>query len=657
MSNKFIKFLVFSLVIIFSRETFAGNFVYPFDKIADPKCRFNDRSTLWDECKITIPKIEKADYSKYKNNQTYRRVYSILWSWTYNYWWDAWYGSHLWVDIATSKWTPVRSIWDWTVIIAGNLSGRWNTVSIKHTIEWWKYIYSNYSHLSKINISKWATVKAGQYIWEVWATGNAYGNHLHFQIDTTNQSHPYWYISCASGKDIMKVVNDWDCKDFMNNNTIDPILFLEKWATYSNVEKVKEEQKKTKVDPKQIQETREKVINDEISEFFRKYSLKIDSWTFWDNYEIWKDYKFTVYVKDSKRPFNWILPGNWLDVVYDKKWLQIFPEKLLLIEDWVRVFSVKWIKTWQYNIDFKIWQKILYTFKLNVYKPWEFATPFDAKIISTTKKSYIGDEFMNAIVFRNKYQSYQYNIPFDWRYVVKLLTWNGKMCSVSKNKDKKCTDYSKTVQELEFGYYDTINWIMLFNFIPVDFNPVEFGIYKKWSNKLLGRLNYNVFIGNPKDLDKQYTYYNENMTILKKWILRTKDWYTLKDREINGKQLKNLIDNYVWYELLKAWLNRSKREIALSKSDKWSGIRNNFDDYRFFTRWEASKILFNVLWLDIYPIQEKYLDQKWDFEKYISTLTQKYNFKWKDQFWEKYFQPNKKITIWEFNYLLDKLTQ
>lgn len=72
-----------------------------------------------------------------------------------------------------------------------------NTVSIKHILSDGKALYSNYSHLSKTNVTKGAFVKASDKIGEVGNTGNSYGNHLHFQLDTGNQSHPYYYITCG----------------------------------------------------------------------------------------------------------------------------------------------------------------------------------------------------------------------------------------------------------------------------------------------------------------------------------------------------------------------------------------------------------------------------------------------------------------------------
>lgn len=192
------KYLFLFFVSIASIQTVsAGSFVYPFDQIAKPACRYSNWGTLDGGCKMALPRIAGADYQKYKDNKEYRRIYSVLWGATYTYGWDVGYGSHLGIDIATAQGTPVRSIGDGEVLSAGWQAGWGNTVSIKHTLSDGKAIYSNYAHLLKTNVVKGTTVRAGDTIGEVGNTGNSYGNHLHFQIDATNQAHPYYYSTCG----------------------------------------------------------------------------------------------------------------------------------------------------------------------------------------------------------------------------------------------------------------------------------------------------------------------------------------------------------------------------------------------------------------------------------------------------------------------------
>ena len=89
------KLLLVSFLFFMGLQSVSANsFVYPFDQIAKPNCRFSAWSTLDDGCKMALPHISGADYASYKNNKEYRRIYSVLWGATYTYGWDVGFGSH-----------------------------------------------------------------------------------------------------------------------------------------------------------------------------------------------------------------------------------------------------------------------------------------------------------------------------------------------------------------------------------------------------------------------------------------------------------------------------------------------------------------------------------------------------------------------------------
>lgn len=90
------KKILFALVLFcFAQTTFAASdFVYPLGQIAKSSCKRQAWSELGTDCKMDLPKIANADYSKYKNDTSYRRIYSVLWGATYDFGWDTGYGSH-----------------------------------------------------------------------------------------------------------------------------------------------------------------------------------------------------------------------------------------------------------------------------------------------------------------------------------------------------------------------------------------------------------------------------------------------------------------------------------------------------------------------------------------------------------------------------------
>lgn len=207
--------------------------VSPFKQVAKLECRFQKFDELDSSCKQTLPKLTVKDYEKYATQNggynEYTRYYTVLWWSSYKYGWDVWNGWHMWTDIATSQGTPVYSIADWKVINAKSDLSWWKYVTVEHTIRW-KKVFSNYTHLSKINVSVWNRVNAWTKVWEVWSTWNSTGNHLHFQIDLDTAFHPYYpdYKTCPYS--YYDITENGACFDEIQKNTIDPLLFLETWG-------------------------------------------------------------------------------------------------------------------------------------------------------------------------------------------------------------------------------------------------------------------------------------------------------------------------------------------------------------------------------------------------------------------------------------------
>ncbi|MFE1791203.1 LysM peptidoglycan-binding domain-containing M23 family metallopeptidase [Streptomyces sp. NPDC059525] len=89
-------------------------------------------------------------------------------------------GYHTGVDFIASTGTTVRAVGAGTVVSAGWGGAYGNQVVIRHA----DGKYSQYGHLSQLNVSAGQTVTAGQSIGLSGATGNVTGPHLHFEIRT-----------------------------------------------------------------------------------------------------------------------------------------------------------------------------------------------------------------------------------------------------------------------------------------------------------------------------------------------------------------------------------------------------------------------------------------------------------------------------------------
>jgi murein DD-endopeptidase MepM/ murein hydrolase activator NlpD len=91
----------------------------------------------------------------------------------------SWSRYHTGIDFRAGYGTPIRAVRSGIVLYAGN-SGDWagNHVAIKHG----DGMTTMSSHMSALAVRAGQTVRAGQIIGQVGATGRAFGPHLHFEL-------------------------------------------------------------------------------------------------------------------------------------------------------------------------------------------------------------------------------------------------------------------------------------------------------------------------------------------------------------------------------------------------------------------------------------------------------------------------------------------
>ncbi|MFG2585252.1 M23 family metallopeptidase [Streptomyces malaysiensis] len=99
---------------------------------------------------------------------------------------NLWSHNHSGQDFVVPSGTPVHAAHDGVVVKAGPNGGGdgpayGNAIVIKHD----NATYSQYAHLSRIDVRIGQTVREGQQIGLSGSTGNSTGPHLHFEIRTT----------------------------------------------------------------------------------------------------------------------------------------------------------------------------------------------------------------------------------------------------------------------------------------------------------------------------------------------------------------------------------------------------------------------------------------------------------------------------------------
>ncbi len=629
------------LLTIVSSLSLSFSWNYPLKEVSKPiwSCKFANWNTLGKDCKMMLPKLKPEDYKKYVNNLTYRRIYSVLWASSYKYWWDQWYWSHEWVDIATSLWTPVYSIWNWKVVYAWTRKWRWKVIVIRHKVKW-KYFYSVYAHLYRIFVSFWQIVKWNQKIWEVWHSWNSIWNHLHFQIDL-NQSisqHPRWFWNCAKWKSIMSITNNTYCLKELKEHTIDPLKFLAtNWAVINT--NITEKQKSI------IQMSRKNMISyEEIRKQMLREFLKIHKFSFYFNnawvYYIWKYWYFNIKLTDRKwKNYKNILPWD-LKIIYDKKYFSSFYPRTLKIVSWKRKVTFLPKKTWVTFVTIKLWDIVIYQRSIRIISLNQTIEPSHWEIITIPRKIYKSDPAWWINIFQDKGYLNLINVPFLWKYVLTSENKTVVFCKVP-NKIKylnyfKCSAHNIS-DHINFTYKDTIAWLLVFKFFSNSWKPTKLIIKdNKWN--IISKSN-KLYFHNIRFTNYKSNYQKEAKEACSHWLCLNlvNRWYLTINKKLSKYDMKNLLRNVLL-------LFNNKISINTSVSEK----------FQYITRKEFVINVIKLLWLKIknYNKITAYIDtrnQSNEFKNIINYLTKLW-FRWKDRFAKYHFQPDKNITLWEALY-------
>lgn len=642
--NKIMKsYKIIIIVLLLFLPTISYGWSYPFKSISVIACKFTHWTKHDEECKRPLPIIEGANYKKHKDDIIMRLTYSVLWLSTYTNWWDVWYWSHLWVDIATAQWTPVYAIWDWEVIISSFLAWWWRTVVIKHKIKD-KYIYSVYAHLDKNEAKLWS-VKEWDKIWEVWNTGNSYWNHLHFQIDINQKwTHPYYHTKCKWSSDI--IVDWWLCKTDVIANTIDPIEFLE--TNWANIELEKIEEIETdniqhieeqKISPKDII-PRKQLMLSELEFFLAKYKPSVESKIKSNLIEPWKSWTININVTYGKnnKPYTWIMPMP-IEIIFDKDMIDLKPTIVKYLEKWVREIPIKALKSWNTLIIFKIWWKIIWREKIRISDKDENAQVSKANIILLWTQ-YIGSENRWLITMKDNFNYNIINIPYKGTYSVQDWT-NSSLCPIEINSiselkkiEKLICTKDKQTDKFEFDYENSLKWLILFKLVTNEKWKIMVDVYDdKWKRIWWNRLKEAVI---PQDMqnNKQHPYYDIIMEWFKKGIITNKKWWNFAP-DFNLLESDAII-----------WIKNSftfAKDISGSKS-------------KYITRIEFMKLINEMTGIVAKNIEKSFWDINWEYMLYSNILID-YWIKFRDQFADKYFQPDKKITRKEATDILVNMTK
>jgi len=365
-------------VMIFSNFV-ANAMIYPLSQVSKVECRMTHRTEHSNDCKVTLPKIAGWNYSAHSSDPNYTKIYTMLRKWSYIK--DTWNteGSHVWVDIATAKWTPVYAVFDWEITDAGVQAGYGSNIKLKINYGWANY-YIVYAHLDKIDVKKGQKVKKWDKIgevWNTWVSGWAmWGFHLHFEVNKeTNGKLTYAFYGCEDWgmwKNEYQVVNDGKCRDTLDSRTLDPIVFLEKagatiktaddtnswWSPSQWTDNIQEVKPPVPSGAKDIAVSKPNIalLSADMKDFFTNNQITVSSYI--DKLESWKAGKLVIwsYTKWGQE-YNGVISEP-IEIVSSASDVKINPWSIAMLM-WKNEVEITATSPWKKTISINIaWQKL-----------------------------------------------------------------------------------------------------------------------------------------------------------------------------------------------------------------------------------------------------------------------------------------------------------
>ncbi|MGR8009105.1 M23 family metallopeptidase [Streptomyces hypolithicus] len=156
-------------------------------KQAEVQAKAADGAKKADAKKAATAKAKKAKQAEQAKKSAWKQpVQKYSLSATYGKGGGMWASKHSGQDFAVPVGTPVSAVHGGTVVKAGPNGGGdgpayGNAIVVKHD----NNTYSQYAHLSKLEVTPGEKVKSGERIALSGNTGNSSGPHLHFEIRTT----------------------------------------------------------------------------------------------------------------------------------------------------------------------------------------------------------------------------------------------------------------------------------------------------------------------------------------------------------------------------------------------------------------------------------------------------------------------------------------
>ncbi len=402
--------------------------------------------------------------------------------------------------------------------------------------------------------------------------------------------------------------------------------------------------------------TREELEKREYDNFVKSNEFNLNLKNIWWNIEIWEtaNIDFSITKKYKDKLFKWNTPLD-ITIEVDNNILNVFPKKFYNFTNWPRKIKLTWLKSWTTNVKIKFWNTTIKTYKIRVYSNNE-KIYLDSAIMYWDKNVILWDNVKWIALFKDNKRNKLVNIEYAWTYKIEWI-WDTKVCikkwsirNISRIYKRECRT-EEYFNEISFNYDDTVWWILIYDYKST-WKDAKIKITNTYNNAKIAEKK--LIVSNPKWLKSNYAYHNDVISVLENEIATNSSrWYFLENRSINEYDAKiwirntlNKIKDDTYDNALK---NNISKKIVLLNSEIVNKNKN-------LTRQEFLEKSYKYLNFNnsYSELSKNYRDLNEDLNKKVIVLFDE-STTWKDQFWEKYFQPDKKLTRWEAAYLLNQV--
>ena len=242
--------------------------------------------------------------------------------------------------------------------------------------------------------------------------------------------------------------------------------------------------------------------------------------------------------------------------------------------------------------------------------------------------------------------------PYTTRFVVQALQGKAKFCNISK-KDTQSCDPTELVSQLEFGYSDTKRGFLEGRIVALESGKIEFAVRKLTDKNPLPGTKKTIQVRHPLRLSTITPYYESIMLALKNGWWNTDRGYTGEHLELTGERVRALTFRVLTFKMFRSGTDTLTKKQWMRKMVEY---RINSKDFglEIWTRGAFANHLLDTLAIPKTLGTAVWNDESGVYQSTIHTLRTRYRFEWQDRF-PTYFQPDKKITLGEALYLIERV--